>query len=66
MNEIKQTLTINAAPDRVYRALTDAADMTRWFATSAKADPKPGGRFTFEYLFDDTSRNHTEIGRAHV
>ena len=62
MNEIEQTHTIAAAPDRVYRALTDAAEVARWFATSAKVDPTPGGRFTFEFLFDDASRNHTVDG----
>ena len=62
MKQIEQTYAINAAPDRVYRALTDAGEITRWFASSAKSDPTPGGRFTFEYLFDDASRNHTTDG----
>ena len=62
MNEIKQSHSISATPDRVYRALTDAAEITRWFASTAQSDPTPGGRFTFEYVFDDTSRNHTVDG----
>ena len=62
MNEIRQTHTIKASPDRVFRALTDADDLTRWFASSAKSDPKTGGRYTFEYAFDDASRNHATDG----
>ena len=62
MNEIKQTHTINAAPERVFRALTDANEITRWFASSAKSDAKTGGRFTYDYAFDDASRNHSAAG----
>ena len=62
MNEIKQTYTINAPADRVFRALTDAGEITRWFASSAKSDAKTGGRFKYDYVFNDASRDHTVEG----
>jgi uncharacterized protein YndB with AHSA1/START domain len=62
MNEIKQSYTINAPADRVFRALTDADEITRWFASSAKSDAKTGGRFAYDYVFADTSRNHSVEG----
>ena len=62
MNEIKQTLTVNAAPERVFRAMTDASEITRWFASSAQSDAKTGGRFKYDYAFDDASRNHAVDG----
>lgn len=62
MNEIKQTHTIKAPADRVFRALTDGGEITRWFATSAKSDPKAGGRFRYDFVFADASKNHTTEG----
>ena len=62
MTEIKQTHTINASPDRVFRALTETGEITRWFASSAESDAKTGGRFKYDYAFDDASRNHSVDG----
>lgn len=38
---------IHAPADRIFRALTDAGEMERWFAEHAKVEPKVGGRFEF-------------------
>jgi uncharacterized protein YndB with AHSA1/START domain len=35
---------IQASPERVYRALTQAEDLARWFVDQAEADPHVGGR----------------------
>lgn len=37
------TIEIDATPERVWRALTDAADLVRWFPLEAKVDPGVGG-----------------------
>ena len=62
MAEITQTHTIDASANRVYRALTDAGEITRWFASAAESEAKPGGRYRYEYVFADASRNHTTQG----
>ena len=62
MAKITQTHTINAPADRVFRALTDAGEITRWFASAAESDARTGGRYRYEYVFADASRNHTTEG----
>ena len=49
--EVDQTVHIAAAPERVWRALTDENDLRRWLFPSAVADARPGGswRFTFPH-----------------
>jgi uncharacterized protein YndB with AHSA1/START domain len=40
---IEKELKIGAAPERVFAALTDSAELERWFVTAARSDPTPGG-----------------------
>ena len=48
MNEqtrsIEKAVTIDAAPDAVWKALTDAEEITRWFAPDARVTPGQGGK----------------------
>jgi uncharacterized protein YndB with AHSA1/START domain len=55
---IELTKRIQAPPETVFRALTDAGELTKWFPSSAESDPRPGGAFTYKYEFDDSSKNH--------
>ncbi len=41
------TAALPAAPGRVFAALTDEAELTRWFAQHAEVDPRAGGEFRF-------------------
>jgi len=60
---IELTTTVAASPDAVFRALTDASELVRWFPSSAESDPGPVGSFEYRYEFDaDPSRNHTYGG----
>jgi uncharacterized protein YndB with AHSA1/START domain len=59
---IEITKTISAPPQQVFRALTDAAEIERWFASSAESHPRTGGSYTYRFEFDDSSRNHTYRG----
>lgn len=49
MNTTEQTwcatghIEIDATPERVWKALTDAADLVRWFPLEAKVEPGEGG-----------------------
>jgi len=49
--EVDQSVRIAAPPERVWRALTDVADLRRWLFASAEADVREGGswRFTFPH-----------------
>lgn len=39
--------TLNATPAAVFRALTEPAELTRWFAEHAEVEPKVGGVYRF-------------------
>jgi uncharacterized protein YndB with AHSA1/START domain len=58
--EIERTVT--APPDRIFRALTDADELSRWWTTSAESDARTGGSYAYRFEFEDASRNHTYTG----
>jgi uncharacterized protein YndB with AHSA1/START domain len=61
--DIEQTITIDAPPERVFRALTDAEELVRWFPSTAESDPRTGGEFVLRFEFEDEAQNHTYSGR---
>jgi uncharacterized protein YndB with AHSA1/START domain len=40
---IERTIRIAASPDDVFRALTEANELTNWFPVQARSDPREGG-----------------------
>jgi len=44
---IERTLPLSAAPERVWRAITDPAELSRWFPQRAEWDLRPGGEGVF-------------------
>jgi len=44
---IERTLELKAPRERVWRALTDPAEIARWFPQRAELDLRPGGDGTF-------------------
>jgi uncharacterized protein YndB with AHSA1/START domain len=60
---IELETVVRAPRDVVFRALTEAGELARWFPSSADSDPRAGGAFTYRFEFDDPSRNHTYLGR---
>lgn len=62
---IELTRTIDASPATVFRALTDAGELSRWWTTSAESEARTGGSFSYRFEFEDPSRNHTYEGSYH-
>src|SRR5918994_541661 len=62
---IELTRTTDASPSAVFRALTDAGELSRWWTTAAESDPRTGGSFSYRFEFEDPSRNHTYEGAYH-
>ena len=47
--EIVREIELDAAPDDVWSALTDEAQLEEWFANEVELDPTPGGRGVFRW-----------------
>jgi uncharacterized protein YndB with AHSA1/START domain len=60
---IELTKEIAAPPEAVFRALTDADELSRWWTTSADSDARTGGAFEYRFEFPaEPDRNHTYEG----
>jgi len=59
---VHQTVTIKSSPEAVFKALTHADELMRWFPTRAESDPRPGGEFKFTWEFANTSENGSQQG----
>ena len=51
-NGIEQNYTVNAEQSRVFKALTDAEELMKWFPTFVKTDPRAGGKLRYEWEFE--------------
>jgi uncharacterized protein YndB with AHSA1/START domain len=60
---IEITKQIDAPPERVFRALTDADELSSWWTSSAESDPRTGGEYVLRFEFEDEARNHTYSGQ---
>ena len=60
---IEHAIAVDAAPETVFRALTDARELERWFPSAVESDARPGGAYSYRFEFEeDASRNHTYSG----
>jgi uncharacterized protein YndB with AHSA1/START domain len=59
---IQTTVTIGASTGAVFRALTEPEALEHWLATKVESDPKTGGRFRYEFEFDDPAQNNVQEG----
>ena len=48
-HSIEKELFIKATPQRVFQALTEQAELERWFLVKAELDLRPGGAISFEW-----------------
>ncbi len=63
MTEIKKTITIEALPSAVFRALTDEKQLTDWFPNQAILEPRVGGQVEFKFQQADGAVDHTVVGK---
>ena len=47
--EVTREIELDAAPEDVWSALTDEAQLEDWFANEVVLDPTPGGRGVFRW-----------------
>ena len=59
----ENTIHVQAAPQQVFEALTNADRLQRWFVSRAETDPRPGGSFQFAWEFADAAQNGKQQGR---
>jgi uncharacterized protein YndB with AHSA1/START domain len=59
---ITQSVKINKPGDVVFKTLTDADELTRWFPTRAESDPRAGGKIKLVWEFTDVSQNGSQEG----
>jgi uncharacterized protein YndB with AHSA1/START domain len=52
--EIKKSIVINAAPEVVFKAITDPTELTHWFPDNAILEPNVGGKMKFSFYKTDS------------
>jgi uncharacterized protein YndB with AHSA1/START domain len=66
MKAIEHTIEIDAPREQVFRALTDAEELARWFPSTAESDPRTGGAFEYRFEFPaEPERDHRYAGAYH-
>lgn len=45
--EIRHEIPINVSPERLYRALTDVCELSRWWIPDTRGESKPGANLEF-------------------
>jgi uncharacterized protein YndB with AHSA1/START domain len=48
-NDVMQAVEVDAAPERVWRLLTDPAELPRWWPDAAELEPRLGGRVVLKF-----------------
>ena len=58
----EHTLTVDRPRDEVFRALTDADELKRWWITDGVSDARAGGRYRYEWKMADPANDHVQEG----
>jgi uncharacterized protein YndB with AHSA1/START domain len=58
---IEMTMEVDAPTDAVWKALTDAEELARWFPLKAEADPRVGGRIWLSWEGEFEGEHRIEI-----
>lgn len=59
----KHSLSIAKPKESVFKALTQANELVRWFPSRAESDPKAGGDFKLFWDFAEASQNGSQEGK---
>jgi uncharacterized protein YndB with AHSA1/START domain len=59
---IEDEIRIDAPPEAVFKALTDARELGNWMASRAESDPRSGGAFEYVFQFEDPAQNNSQQG----
>jgi uncharacterized protein YndB with AHSA1/START domain len=59
---IHSSVTVDAPSDAVFRALTEREGLEQWLAAKVESDARTGGRFRYEFEFDDPAQNNVQEG----
>jgi len=59
---IKQSVVVNSPREVVFKALTQADELVRWFPTRAVSDPRAGGKIKLIWEFKEASQNGSQDG----
>jgi len=59
---IEQTVVVRKPQADVFKALTDADELMRWFPTRVESDPRAGGKFKFTWEFVNAEENGSQEG----
>lgn len=54
---LEQNVTLNIEQGRVFKALTDAEELMKWFPSKVKTEPKMGGKLRYEWKFEDSAND---------
>jgi uncharacterized protein YndB with AHSA1/START domain len=60
MSDIDQTLYVNASREAVFKALTSATELSRWFPSKVESDPRPGGKLKLIWEFTAAEENGSQ------
>src|SRR5437870_10128710 len=61
--EIRKTVVVDAAPEIVFKALTDEKELVRWMPQEARMDPRLGGEYEFKYHWAEKGLHSVAIGK---
>src|SRR5436190_11932616 len=56
---VTREVELEAPPDEVWKALTDADELAEWFANDVELDAEPGGEGVFRW--DDGEERHAHV-----
>jgi uncharacterized protein YndB with AHSA1/START domain len=62
--EIRKTITIDARPEVVFKALTDERELTQWFPNQAVLEARVGGKMEFRFQRQETGEIDTMQGKV--
>jgi uncharacterized protein YndB with AHSA1/START domain len=61
-HEIRMSVDVKAPAAKVFKALTADRELERWWPTTAKSDLRPGGKYVYDFQFEDASKSLDQDG----